>query len=75
MFLIPTFCEIAKNDSYIFKKLKKDPISFSVVKNGQFHLFVFQVSYQNAYLAYTESNILILVPTFCKIGKNGPYIL
>jgi hypothetical protein len=39
MFLVPTFCEIAKNDSYIFKKLKKDPISFSVVKNGQFHLF------------------------------------
>jgi hypothetical protein len=43
MFLVPVFCEIVKNGLYILKMIKKDPISFSVIKikNGAFRLFLF----------------------------------
>jgi hypothetical protein len=37
-----------------FKNGKKNPISFSVIKNGPFRLFV-------------DPTILILVPIFCEI--------
>jgi hypothetical protein len=36
MFLVLTFCEIVKNDPYILKMVKKNPMSFSVIKNGSF---------------------------------------
>jgi hypothetical protein len=60
--LVPTFCEIVKNGSYVLKIVGKNPINFSIIKNGLFRLFV-------------DPTILILVHTFCKIEKNIPYIL
>jgi hypothetical protein len=84
MFLILTFCKIIKNDLYIlkghvnmcphmltfpyFKNGKKNPINFCVIKNDSFRLF-FQGQLTECLLV--DPTILILVPTFCKIGKNG----
>jgi hypothetical protein len=39
IFLVSTFCEIVKNGPYILKKVKKNLISFSIIKNGPFCLF------------------------------------
>jgi hypothetical protein len=36
MFLVPTFYEIIKNDLYILKMVKNNPINFFVIENGQF---------------------------------------
>jgi hypothetical protein len=72
MFLVSTFCEIIKNGTYILKIVKKNFISFSVLKNDQFRLF-FQGHLTKCLLV--DRIILILVPTFCKVGNNDPYIL
>jgi hypothetical protein len=72
MFLVPIFCKIVKNGRYIFKMVKKNPIRFLVLKNGPFRLF-FQD--QLAKYLFVDPAILILAHIFCKIGKNGLYIL
>jgi hypothetical protein len=63
MFLVPTFCEIVKNDPYILKMVKKNPINFFVIKNDLFCLF-FQG--QLIECLFVDPAILILVLHFAK---------
>jgi hypothetical protein len=64
MFLVSIFFEIGKNNSYILKKVKKNPISFSVIKNGPFRFF----SSQLTECLLVDPIILILVHIFYEIG-------
>jgi hypothetical protein len=69
MFLIPTFCEIVKNGPYNLKMVKIIPISFFCYQEWSIP------SIFSTECLLVDPTILILVFTFCKIGKNGPYVI
>jgi hypothetical protein len=45
MFLVSTFCGIVKNGPYILKMVKKNHISFFVIKNSPFRLLFQRIAY------------------------------
>jgi hypothetical protein len=55
--------------SLYFKNGQKNSINFPVIKKW------FNPSDFSTECLFMDPTILILVPTFYKIGKNGPYIL
>jgi hypothetical protein len=63
MFLVLTFCEIVKNGPYILKMVKKNLISFFVIKNGPFSMFF---GGQLTKSLLVDRTILILVLYFAK---------